>query len=95
MENASKTFRDRPLSALETGKFWVEYVLRHKNMTHIRSSSYLLNFVELHNLDVYVILFIMVSLFIFVPCYYVSLTMSNVLRRKDRESEENEEKKDN
>lgn len=55
-------------------------------MSHIRSSSLLLNFVELHNLDVYVILAILVFLFIFVPCYYVKLSLSNMLKKRNCET---------
>lgn len=67
---ASKRFRDKPLTALETGKFWVEYVLRN-NVSHIRSPSLRLNFIELHNLDVYVIIFIIVMLILMIPGYFI------------------------
>lgn len=68
IREASQIFRDKPLTALETGKFWVEYVLRN-NVSHIRSSSLQMNFIELHNLDVYIIIFIIVMLLLSIPFY--------------------------
>lgn len=70
MKEASKHFRDKPLTALETGKFWVEYVLRN-NASHIRSASLRLNFIELHNLDVYVVIFLIFMLQLMIPLYFV------------------------
>lgn len=66
MKEASQRFRDRPLTALETGKFWVEYVLRN-NISHTRSSSLGMGFFELHNLDVYIINFTILVLMLSGP----------------------------
>lgn len=67
IKEASQRFRDKPLTALESGKFWVEYVLRNSNVSSIRPLR--MNFVELHNLDVYVIIFIIVMLLLSIPAY--------------------------
>lgn len=88
MDEASRLFRDKPLSALETGKFWVEYVLRNKNMTHIQSASLLLNFIELHNVDVYVILAIIILLCLTMPIYFLKLIISGLKSKKCSDSSE-------
>ncbi|XP_063241754.1 UDP-glucosyltransferase 2-like [Bacillus rossius redtenbacheri] len=36
---ASAVFRDRPMSALDTAVYWVEYVARHRGAPHIRSAA--------------------------------------------------------
>jgi len=70
IQEASQRFRDKPLSALETGEFWVEYVLRHKdNISSIRPSSLNLSFIELNNLDVYIIIAIIAMLLMSIPIY--------------------------
>lgn len=71
IHEASKRFRDKPLTALETGKFWVEYVLRHKNINHIRSAGFQMSYVQLYNLDVYLIIFIIAMLILSIPFYFV------------------------
>lgn len=68
MKEASQRFRDKPLTALETGKFWVEYVLRN-NISHFKSWSLQMNFIELHNFDVYIIIFIILMLLLSIPAY--------------------------
>lgn len=70
MNEASKRFRDKPLTALETGKFWVEYVLHHK-VSNVQSASLRLNFIDLQNLDVYVIIFLIFMLLSLIPAYFV------------------------
>lgn len=72
MQEASKRFRDKPLTALETGKFWVEYVLRNKdNIDHIKSASLQMSFIALNNLDVYVIIALIFMLLLSIPIYFV------------------------
>lgn len=88
---ASKRFRDKPLTALETGKFWVEYVLRN-NASNFRSESLQLNFIELHNLDVYVIIFLILALLSMIPVYFlrkmINFCIKNI-RKKPSKSKEN------
>ncbi|XP_052756686.1 UDP-glucosyltransferase 2-like [Galleria mellonella] len=54
-ENALKlrdVFLDRPLPPLETGIYWIEYVLRHKGAAHLRSPALDLSSAEYLLLDV-------------------------------------------
>ncbi|XP_063367359.1 UDP-glucosyltransferase 2-like [Cydia amplana] len=54
-ENALKLrdiFLDRPLSPLDTGVYWIEYVLRHKGAGHLRSPALDLHPAQLMLLDV-------------------------------------------
>nr|CAD7426014.1 unnamed protein product [Timema monikensis] len=36
-KQVARAFRDRPLSALDTAIYWIEYVIRHKGAHHLRS----------------------------------------------------------
>lgn len=64
MQQASKTFKDIPLKALETGKFWVETVLHNKDVSQLRPSSLM---ITLGDLDVYVIIFLIAMLTLSIP----------------------------
>ncbi|GJQ84873.1 hypothetical protein Trydic_g18401 [Trypoxylus dichotomus] len=37
VEKISRLFKDRPMSALDTAIYWVEYVVRHNGAPHLRS----------------------------------------------------------
>ncbi|XP_061392913.1 UDP-glucosyltransferase 2-like, partial [Musca vetustissima] len=56
VQRRSKQFRDTPLTPLETAIYWVEYVLRHEGAVHMRNAGVDLNFIQYHNIDVYLIL---------------------------------------
>lgn len=71
MREASKLFREKPLTALETGKFWVEHVIRHKNSSHLQPSGLPMNFFELQNVDVYVIILLILLLLSMFPVYII------------------------
>lgn len=45
-------FLDRPLPPLETGVYWIEYVLRHNGAPHLRSPSLDLTLAQYLLLDV-------------------------------------------
>ncbi|XP_068906136.1 UDP-glucosyltransferase 2-like isoform X3 [Tenebrio molitor] len=36
-ERASRLFKDRPMSPLDTAVYWVEYVIRHRGASHLRN----------------------------------------------------------
>lgn len=66
VKELSVRFRDRPLPPLETAKFWVEYVIRHKGAQFLRSPAIKLNSIQYHNLDVYGFLLAILYLVVFV-----------------------------
>ncbi|XP_032521446.2 UDP-glucosyltransferase 2-like [Danaus plexippus] len=45
-------FLDRPLPPLETGIYWIEYVIRHRGAHHLRSPALDLTYAQYHLLDV-------------------------------------------
>ncbi|KAH8385668.1 hypothetical protein KR200_006616 [Drosophila serrata] len=47
----SESFRDRPMSPLETAVWWTEYALRHPNPTHIRLNSEDISLMRYYRLD--------------------------------------------
>lgn len=52
-EEISRRFLDRPVSALDTAMFWIEYVIRHKGAEFIKNPAARLSWIEYNMLDVY------------------------------------------
>ncbi|KAH8280823.1 hypothetical protein KR054_000260 [Drosophila jambulina] len=64
----SKTFRDRPMSPLDTAVWWTEYALRHRDVKHIRLNKEEISIIQYYRLDYLVtcatrVGFVMVVLF--------------------------------
>nr|CAD7588238.1 unnamed protein product [Timema genevievae] len=58
-ENAkqvARAFRDRPLSAMDTAIYWIEYIIRHKGAHHLRSAAADLPWYQILLLDVIAVL---------------------------------------
>lgn len=73
-ENAkrmSTIFHDRPMSALDTAVYWVEYVIRHKGAHHLRSEAVKLTWYQYLLLDV-ILFFIVISLLLIYICYFIT-----------------------
>jgi glucuronosyltransferase len=69
----SQRFRDRPQPAIETAKFWVEYVIRHEGADHIKSpTTNKLGFIRYHNIDVLGLLLVMLLIVVLVPPYLLT-----------------------
>ncbi|XP_064546674.1 UDP-glucosyltransferase 2-like isoform X2 [Drosophila montana] len=56
VQQFSKLYRDRPISARDSVIYWVNYVLRHHGAGHMQSPLVHMNFISSHNLDVYLLL---------------------------------------
>lgn len=56
----SSRYHDRIETPLQTAVYWIEYVARHKECTHLRSPSIRFPFYKLHNLDVSIVLLLIV-----------------------------------
>ncbi|XP_063704743.1 LOW QUALITY PROTEIN: UDP-glycosyltransferase UGT5-like [Culicoides brevitarsis] len=55
-KSLSQRFRDRPMTPTKTAKYWVEYVMRHKNQDFMKSPAMKLSLIEYFNLDVYLMI---------------------------------------
>ncbi|KAM9307138.1 UDP-glucuronosyltransferase 2C1-like [Pholidichthys leucotaenia] len=51
MRRLSEVHRDRPVSALDTAVFWVEFVMRHGGAQHLRLASHELNWFQYYSID--------------------------------------------
>ncbi|KRT85102.1 Glycosyltransferase [Oryctes borbonicus] len=70
-ERVSRLFKDRPMSALDTAVYWVEYVIRHNGAPHLRSIAADLPWYQYYLLDVIFVFIVCVSTFCFVLCKLV------------------------
>ena len=52
VKTAADLYRDRPMSALDTAVYWVEYVIRHNGARHMQSQAVHMNFFQYYGLDV-------------------------------------------
>ncbi|XP_068906139.1 UDP-glucosyltransferase 2-like isoform X2 [Tenebrio molitor] len=55
-ERASRLFKDRPMSPLDTAVYWVEYVIRHRGASHLRNVGADLSWYRYYLGDVIVVL---------------------------------------
>lgn len=62
----SKRFQDRPMSALDTAMFWIEYVIRHRGAKFMKSPAMEMTWIEYNMLDVYAFILAVVLLFSYV-----------------------------
>ncbi|KAH8268646.1 hypothetical protein KR026_011233, partial [Drosophila bipectinata] len=50
-KNMSQSFRDRPMSPLDTAVWWTEYALRHPDVRHIRLNEDDISFIRYYRLE--------------------------------------------
>ncbi|XP_056286023.1 UDP-glucuronosyltransferase 1-2-like [Pseudoliparis swirei] len=52
MKRLSALHRDKPMHPLETALYWIEFVMRHKGASHLRTESYRMPWYAFHSVDV-------------------------------------------
>ncbi|KAI4807904.1 hypothetical protein KUCAC02_027679 [Chaenocephalus aceratus] len=52
MKRLSALHRDKPMHPLETGLFWIEFVMRNKGASHLRTESYKMPWYAYYSVDV-------------------------------------------
>lgn len=56
-----RLFRDQPEKPIERALWWVEYVLRNPEISHLKNPEFHeMNFLVKHSIDVYAILFVII-----------------------------------
>lgn len=58
-EKAASLFRDQPETPMERAVFWVEHLLQHRDVDHLRLGSRDLNWFQRNLIDVYAVLFVL------------------------------------
>ncbi|KAJ9577493.1 hypothetical protein L9F63_005936, partial [Diploptera punctata] len=82
----SNLFRDRPLSALDTGIYWTEYVIRHGGAPHIRSAAVGMPWYQYLLLDVIGVLLISFLVVLIISFYLLKKMYSLICARKSAPS---------
>lgn len=80
----SVLFRDRPISAMDTAIYWIEYVLRHNGARHMRSNAIELNFFQKTAWDIVVFLLCVLYVVYKVFRAYMKLTHENCFKYRNR-----------
>ncbi|XP_034479892.1 UDP-glucuronosyltransferase 2C1 isoform X3 [Drosophila innubila] len=68
MKQASKIFRNRPLDAMDTAMFWIDYVIEHRGAPHMVSAGLDLPWYQFYLLDIIAIALALILLPIFGLC---------------------------
>lgn len=79
----SRRFQDRPMSALDTAMFWIEYVIRHKGADFMKNPAMKLSWISYYMLDIlaFILLVIVVFLLISFKIITLLLNISRMIRR--------------
>lgn len=69
---------DRPSTALETGVWWTEYVLRHKDLSHLRAASFDQYWFQRRLIDVWAFLFSIVFICLVLLCRILAIVLKYI-----------------
>ena len=86
-ENAkviSSRFVDRPMTPQETVVYWTEYAVRHKGAPHLRAAGNSLNALELHSIDVYIVMALIGLLLLLIDYFVIKYTLVRVFAKKPK-----------
>lgn len=73
MKIRSQLYRDQKEKPLDRAVWWVEYVIRNPNATHLRSPAVNMNFFVAHSLDVLAFLLIVPIVLIIILCKLIGI----------------------
>ncbi|EDV93632.1 UDP-glucosyltransferase 2 [Drosophila grimshawi] len=85
----SSLYHDQPESTMDRAIWWTEYVLRHKDASHLRAPSRDMNYVQLHSLDTLAVLlavpFTLLLMLITLTCWLLRLLVGAKRMRGDKQ----------
>ena len=85
MKKMSRAFRERPLSPIDLGTFWVEFVLRNGDTSMMKPGSAELNWFQRHMLDISLPICTLILLLFSVTsylCIHLVVVIVSNLRKK-------------
>ena len=75
----SERYNDRPMTPQQLTLYWVEYVIRHHGAPHFQSPAHKLNYLQLHLIDVYALIVVLIILFVFVAIQALKFVVKSSL----------------
>lgn len=90
MKLRSQRFRDQPLKPLDLAIWWVEYVIRDPNPTHLKSPVLDIGYIKSNLIDVAAI-----AIFLFLFILYILKKLFNMLKSVFTVSHDKKDKKNN
>lgn len=88
VKKLSNLYRDKPLSAIDTAVYWIEYVIRQKGAKHMQYPGVELNFFQRNSLDVFGfllgILYVLKTLLVFLFRKLKAFCLSKKIISKNR-----------
>ncbi|XP_034027019.1 UDP-glucuronosyltransferase 2A2-like [Thalassophryne amazonica] len=78
MKTLSNLHRDQPMKPLDRAMFWIEFVMRHKGASHLRTESYKMSKIQYHSVDVMAFLLAVVLLVVIVVTLVLRFLWRNV-----------------
>lgn len=88
-ENAvrrSKIFIDRPQTALEEAVYWIEYALRHEDLSHLKAAGVELSFYQLFFLDFVLVLVVFILISFTIICYLCKVIVNSLVKSKPKKN---------
>ncbi|XP_026183963.1 UDP glucuronosyltransferase 5 family, polypeptide D1 isoform X2 [Mastacembelus armatus] len=85
MQRLSRLHRDQPISPMDQAIFWVEYVMRHKGASHLRTEAYKMPWYSYYCLDVLLVLMtpaLVLLLSVLASCRFLSCRSSRKTKDK-------------
>ncbi|XP_022129616.2 UDP-glycosyltransferase UGT5 isoform X1 [Pieris rapae] len=83
-KEVSKRFKDRPMNALDTAMFWLEYVIRHNGAPFMKSPALQLNWFEYTMLDVYSFVVAVLTAIIYVIYKFISILIMLMCKKSKK-----------
>lgn len=74
---AKKILEDQPLKGIDKAIWWIEYVIRHGDVSHLRSTAAKMSFFEYFMIDVFLFL-----LLILITVYFSTVRLVTVIKNK-------------
>uniref|UniRef100_A0A668AKD2 UDP-glucuronosyltransferase n=1 Tax=Myripristis murdjan TaxID=586833 RepID=A0A668AKD2_9TELE len=87
MNRLSDLHRDRPMHPLDTALYWIEFVMRHKGASHLRTESYKMSWYSYHSLDVIGLLLAVLLMLTAVTLGSIWFLCSRLCRRRKPKQE--------
>ncbi|XP_034027021.1 UDP-glucuronosyltransferase 2B15-like [Thalassophryne amazonica] len=87
MKTLSNLHRDQPMKPLDRAMFWIEFVMRHKGASHLRTESYKMSKIQYHSVDVMAFLLAVVLLVVIVVTLVLRFLWRNVFPKSKAKKE--------